>query len=152
MVVSSRHRLPLAPLKPPRAFASTAAAPVPRLETDRVVLAVIGHHTEVLAFVEALMASAAGACAVLDADTLVGGVLEPSALQTWLGELPRDAWVIAAGESACARITPTYSVALGMRHDMGAAATDLWLGQSSALVAAALVAALVPAKRVASER
>jgi hypothetical protein len=146
--VSSRHRLPLAPLKPPRALAPRATSPVPQVETDRIVLAVIGRDSELRAFVAALVASAQGACAVLDADSFVGGALEPSALQTWLRELPRDAWVIAVGESACARFRPTYTVGLGTRHDMDAAATDLWLGQSSALVAAALVAAL----RIAFER
>lgn len=83
---------------------------------------------------------AAGAASVLaiNDDKFVGGSQRES-LQMWLDELPGDAWVIAAGSDACRLIAATFSVGLGKRHEIAAGATDLWLGQASELVAAALI-------------
>jgi hypothetical protein len=73
-------------------------------------------------------------------DKFVGGS-ERESLQMWLEKLPGEAWVIAAGSDACGLIAPTFSVGLGKRHEMAAGATDLWLGQASELVAAAIIGA-----------
>jgi hypothetical protein len=131
------------------------------------VLAVSGHESLSISFVQQLLAAAvrersavgvltslsphagtpsvfraAGACAALATDdSFVGGQAD-GALIAWLNELPRDAWVISVGREACALIAPTFSVGLGKRHEMAAASTDLWLGQGSELTAAALANAL----------
>jgi hypothetical protein len=139
----------------------TRAAAAP-LASERVVLAVSGHKELSITFVQQLLAAArersavgvvtslsphagtasvfraAGACAVLATDDgFVGGQAD-DALKAWLSELPQGAWVITVGRDACALVAPTFSVGLGKRHEMAAAATDLWLGQSSELTAAAL--------------
>ena len=106
------------------------------------MLAVLGEHALVQAFVDAVLGRAQGACAVFDADHFVGDLNEPAAVQAWLDGLPRDAWVLAVGAAASARLVPTFLVGLGRRHEMAAATTDLWLGQSSEVVAGALVEAL----------
>jgi hypothetical protein len=130
------------------------------------VLAVSGDDALVLAFAQQLVAAgrsggalavvtslplhttgpsslrAAGAAAVLaiNDDKFVGGSQRES-LQTWLDELSGEVWVIVAGSDACRLIAPTFSVGLGKRHEMAAGATDLWLGQASELVAAAIIGA-----------
>ena len=109
--------------------------------SERVVLAIRGEGPLLLAFRSAVQSHAKGACAVFDADDFVDN---PPALQAWLDALPRDAWVLAVGERACSRLAPTFLVGLGRRHEAAAATTDLWLGQSSDIVAAALVEALRP--------
>lgn len=85
---------------------------------------------------------AAGVASVLaiNDDKFVGGS-ERESLQSWLDELSDEAWVIVAGSDACRLIAPTFSVGLGKRHEMAAGATDLWLGQASELVAAAIIGA-----------
>jgi hypothetical protein len=141
-----------------------ARAAAPQLASDRIVLAVSGHESLSITFVQQLLGAArehrrssvgvvtslsphagtpsvfraAGACAALATDDSFVGGRAAGALKDWLSELPRDAWVIAVGRDACALIAPTFSVGLGKRHEMSAAATDLWLGQSSELAAAAL--------------
>lgn len=148
-----------APAEAPRA--SDAAPP---LTSARVVLALRGDDTLVLAFAQQLLAAAQGRVALavvtslplyisapsslraagaadvlaINDDKFVGGLARES-LQTWLDELPGEAWVIAAGSDACGLIAPTFSVGLGKRHGMAAGATDLWLGHASELVAAALL-------------
>lgn len=130
------------------------------------MIAVSGHESLAIAFVQQLLAAArahravgvatslsphagtpavfcaAGACSGLAVDDSFVGGSARDALTAWLRELPRDAWVIAAGSGACGLIVPTFSVALGKRHETPAATTDLWLGQGSELVAGALVEAL----------
>jgi hypothetical protein len=160
-----RARLPIAPERPERTPATQRAARL-RLGGERIVLAVSGHESLSIAFVMQLLAASrerravgvvtslsphagtpsvfrtAGACAALATDdSFVGGPVDGS-LTVWLRELPHDAWVIAVGREACALIAPTFSVGLGKRHEMAAAATDLWLGQSSDLVAGTLVEVL----------
>jgi hypothetical protein len=162
-----RNRLPIAPERPERAPASeharSAAQP---LASDRIVLAVSGHESLSIELVQQVLAAArehssvgvvtslsphagtpsvfraAGACAALATDDSFVGGQAGDVLKAWLSELPHDAWVITVGRDACALIAPTFSVGLGKRHEMAAAATDLWLGQSSVLTAAALAHAL----------
>lgn len=162
--MAHRLRLPLAPERPARTTEPSAAhSAVPALATDRVVLALRGDEALVLVFAQQLIAAgrpgralavvaslpihtaaasslrSAGAVAVIATDDSFVGEAKLDVVRAWLNELPREAWVITAGSDACRLITPTFSVGLGRRHEMAAAATDLWLGQASNLVAAALV-------------
>jgi hypothetical protein len=161
----SRHRLPLAPERPARNTEARRAPTESPLTSERRVLAVSGDDALVLAFTRQLVAAghsvgalavvtslplhtsapssfrAAGAAAVLALDDSFVGGSKHDALRAWLEELPRGAWVITAGNDACRLIAPTFSVGLGKRHEMSAAATDLWLGQASELVATALIEA-----------
>jgi hypothetical protein len=111
----------------------------PPLATERVVLGVVGDDAQARVFVAALLARATGAHVVLEAGHFVG---DDDALKAFLDEQPRDAWVLTVG-AASARVRPTFLVGLGGRHEMAAVATDLWLGQSSEVVAGALVEALL---------
>jgi hypothetical protein len=136
------------------------------LGSERIVLAVSGYESLSIAFAQQLLGAArerssvavitslsphagtpsvfraAGACAALATDDSFVGAQAGGLLEAWLSELPRDAWVIAVGRDACALIAPTFSVGLGKRHEIAAAATDLWLGQSSELTATAIANAL----------
>lgn len=141
--MSTRHRLPLAPTQPAQNVrTSRATGSSPALVSERIVLAVTGEDALVRAFVAVLVARAEGSCAVFVADQRVGDEDGLTATQAWLDQQPRDAWVLAVGEDARARLQPTFLVGLGRRHETSAATTDLWLGQSSEVVAGALVHAL----------
>jgi len=160
--VNARRRLLLLPERPERAPGVPAAAgPADALKTKRVVIALTGEQGPVLAFANELVMRAqgvavvtglspaagrgsfsqAGACSTLDvSDDSVGGASSQSQRQRWLDELPREAWVLAVGATAGALFEPAWRIGLGRHHET--AATDLWLGQSSELVAAGLVEAL----------
>lgn len=125
-----------APARPRR---ERAAAPL--LATERIVIAVIGDAHEAHALVRALVAAAQGGCAVLDADDFTGG-LSRETLEPWLAALPPDAWIVACGEPASAALAARFTIGVGRRHEMALRATDLWLGQSSQVVAGALATAL----------
>ena len=136
-----RRRLPLAPAQPDRRPVARSVDAGARLAIGRVVIAVTGDDAQVLAFVRALHARAQDGCVVIGSDSFVGG--EPSeALRERLQAMPRHGWVVAAGEAAALRIAPTFSIGLGARHRAASETTDLWLGQSSEVVADALVEAL----------
>ena len=136
-----RQRLPIAPVQPVRVRPGARAVdPASRITLGRVVIAVRGDDAQVLAFVRALRARAEDAW-VIGPDSFVGGEAAHASRER-LDSMPRHAWVIAAGEPAASRITPTFTIGLGDRHAMASETTDLWLGQSSQVVADALVEAL----------
>lgn len=164
-----RHRLKLAPERAPRpARGNPFARDATPIASEHVVLSLSGDERLTIELTHMLVRHAhvvhpiavtahlseaparlleafgeSGACSTLDAgDSFVGARFNPDGVRAWLGRLPRGAWVIAAGDAARAMLEPTFSLTLGARYDAAAPPTDLWLGQSSEPVAAALVDAL----------